>query len=47
MTQVIKLDTEDVKKIIAEHFHIDEKQIIKTQYSYLVEGVPMPEKGEE
>lgn len=50
MTTVVKLDQEDVKKIIAEHFHIDPSQVIKSQYSYFVQGIAvdgLKEEGDE
>ena len=36
MSEGIILDAEDVKKIIAEKFGVDPKDIIKTQYSYII-----------
>lgn len=39
MTTAVKLDTDDIKKIIASYFNVDEIKIIKAQYSYFVEGV--------
>ena len=36
MSECIILDAEDVKKIIAEKFGVDPKDIIKTQYSYII-----------
>lgn len=36
MTNGIILDQDDVKKLIAEKFGVDEKDVIKTQYSYVV-----------
>lgn len=39
MQKGIILDAEDVKKIIAEHFGVDQKNVIKSQYSYTVIGV--------
>lgn len=36
MTNGIILDQDDVKKLIAEKFGADEKDVIKTQYSYVV-----------
>ena len=30
------LDANDVKQIIAEHFHVPEANVIKSQYSYTV-----------
>ena len=39
MESAIVLNAEDVKKIIAEKFHVEESQVIKNQYSYTVKGV--------
>lgn len=36
MKNAIVLDAEDVKKIIAEKYGVDEKNVIKSQYSYTV-----------
>lgn len=36
MSDGIILDTDDVKKLIAEKFGVDEKDIIKSQYSWIV-----------
>lgn len=36
MSNGIILDADDIKKIIAEKFGVDEKDVIKTQYSYIV-----------
>jgi len=36
MEQGIVLSTDDIKKIIAEHFNVDEKQVVKAQYSWIV-----------
>jgi len=36
MQNAIVLNTEDIKKIIAEHFNVDESKVIKSQYSYTV-----------
>ena len=36
MSEGIILDSEDVKKIIAEKFGVDPKDIITTQYSYII-----------
>ena len=30
------LDANDVKKIIADHFHVPEANVLKSQYSYTV-----------
>ena len=39
MQKAIILDSNDVKKLIAEYFHVDESAVIKSQYSYTVAGV--------
>lgn len=36
MTSGIILDADDIKKLIAEKFNVDEKDIIKSQYSWIV-----------
>ena len=36
MRKAIVVDADDVKKILAEKFGVDEKNIIKSQYSYTV-----------
>lgn len=36
MTSEIILDADDIKKLIAEKFDVDEKDIIKSQYSWIV-----------
>ncbi len=36
MSNGIILDGDDIKKIIAEKFGVDEKNVVKTQYSYVV-----------
>ena len=36
MKQAVVLETEDVKKIIAEHFKVDGKNVIKSQYTFTV-----------
>lgn len=38
MDNAIVLNTDDIKKIIAEHFQVEEKNVIKSQYSYTVIG---------
>lgn len=32
----IILDSDDIRKIIAEKYHIDEKNVLKIQYSWVV-----------
>ena len=39
MENIILLNQADVKKIIAKFLGIDEKQIIKSQYSYSVKSL--------
>ena len=36
MKQAVVLETEDVKEIIAEHFKVDVKNVIKSQYTFTV-----------
>lgn len=36
MKQAIVLDSNDIKKIIAEKFGVSEENVIKSQYSYTV-----------
>lgn len=36
MKNAIVLDSDDIKKIIAEKYGVDEKNIVKSQYSYTV-----------
>lgn len=36
MKQAIVLDSNDVKKLIAEKFDVPEENVIKSQYSYTV-----------
>lgn len=36
MRNAIVVDADDIKKILAEKFGVDEKNIIKSQYSYTV-----------
>lgn len=36
MKPAIVLEQSDVKAIIAEKYGVDEKEVIKTQYSYIV-----------
>lgn len=39
MQKGLILDANDVKKLIADHFGVDESRVIKAQYSYTVIGV--------
>ena len=36
MKKCIILEANDLKKIIAEHFNVDESNVIKSQYSWTV-----------
>lgn len=36
MSEGIILDADDIKKILAEKFGVDEKDVIKTQYSFII-----------
>lgn len=36
MSNGVILDSEDIKRIIAEKFGVNEKDVVKTQYSYVV-----------
>ena len=36
MSNGIILDADDIKKILAEKFGVDEKDVIKAQYSYII-----------
>ena len=36
MSDGIILDADDIKKILAEKFGVDEKDIIKSQYSWII-----------
>jgi len=36
MENAIVLSSEDIKKIIADHFGVDVKDVIKSQYTYTV-----------
>ena len=36
MTNGIILDADDIKKILAEKYGVDEKNIIKSQYSWII-----------
>ena len=39
MKSAIVLNTDDVKRIIAEYFNVNVADVIKSQYSYTVVGV--------
>ena len=47
MRKAVVLDAEDIKKIIAEHFGVDEKAVIKSQYTYAVVTDEDPEKARD
>lgn len=36
MKQAVVLDSNDIKKLIAEKFKVSEENVIKSQYSYTV-----------
>lgn len=36
MKRAIVIDANDIKKILAEKYGVDEKDIIKSQYSFIV-----------
>lgn len=38
MEQAIILNQSDIKKIVAEYYGIDEKQIITSKYSFVITG---------
>lgn len=44
MRNAIVLDANDIKKILAERYGVDEKDIIKSQYSFTI-MVPEDEKS--
>lgn len=46
MKKAIIIEPNDIKKMIAEKFGVDEKRIIKNQYTYTVE-IEDEEKQEE
>ncbi len=46
MKPAVVLDSKDVMRIIAEHFGIDEKMVVKSQYSYTVITDKETEKNE-
>ena len=45
MRKAVVLDTDDIKHIIAKHFGVDEKSVIKSQYTYTVITDGEPEKA--
>ena len=40
MSNGIILDADDIKKILAEKFGVEEKDVIKTQYSWIIKKDP-------
>ena len=36
MKKALVVDANDLKKILSEHFHVPEANVIKSQYSYTV-----------
>ncbi len=36
MSNGLILGADDVKKVLAEYFHVEEKDVIKTQYTYII-----------
>ena len=40
MSNGIILDADDIRKLIAEKFCVDEKDVIKTQYSWIIKKDP-------
>ena len=47
MKKGIIIDANDVKKIIAEHFNVDESCVIKSQYTWTVVTGETDSKKEE
>ena len=39
MESAIVLSADEVKRILAEHFNVDEKDVFRSQYSYVVKNV--------
>lgn len=39
MESAIIINSDEVKKIIAEHFGVDVKDVLRSQYSYIVKNV--------
>ena len=37
MRKAIILDSDDIKKILAEKYGVDEKKVMKMQYSYVID----------
>lgn len=47
MKEAIVLEQSDIKKLIAEKFGVDEKQVIKTQYSYIIQKETKDENSKQ
>lgn len=47
MKNAVILSSADVKKILAEYFKVDEKQVVQTKYSYVIEKEEIQEKKDE
>ena len=49
MRNAVVVDSNDVKEILAEHFHVKPDDVIKSQYSYTVilEGKAEDEDGQK
>jgi len=47
MDNAVVLNTDDIKKILADYFNVDEKSVIKSQYSYIVLNSTIKEFGDE
>lgn len=47
MNHAVRLDSDEVKEIIAEHFHIDVSQVIKSKYSYFLNDVELEDIEEK
>ena len=45
MSNGIILDADDIKKLIAEKFGVEEKDVIKSQYSWIVRKDNKKSKG--
>ena len=46
MSDAIVLNADDVKKILAERYGVDEKEIIKSQYSYIIKINNLSKRGD-
>lgn len=47
MRKAIILDKNDVKKLIADHFNVEEKDVIQSAYSYTVAIEEKESEGSE